>query len=162
MARLTVEDCITRIPNRFELVMIAAQRSRDIGSGAALTVDRDNDKNPVVSLREIADGTVDPEQLKAALIQGLRRGPEIDEPVEDVMTLLTADQAWASVTGEGEVEVSKTEDSAAEALAAELKAVIGEEFSKDAKETEPAAEAAVEAKTGDEPKIDAKPEAGGE
>ena len=125
MARLTVEDCITRVPNRFELVMVAAQRSRDIGSGAELAVDRDNDKNPVVSLREIADGAVDPEQLKAALIQGLRRGPEIDEPEEDVMTLLTADQEWASVTGESEVEVAATEDSAAAAVAAELKAAIG-------------------------------------
>ena len=145
MARLTVEDCITRIPNRFELVMAAAQRSRDIGSGAALTVERDNDKNPVVSLREIADGTVDPEQLKAALIQGLRRGPEIDEPEEDVMTLLTADQEWASVTGGSEVEVAQTEDSAAAALAAELKAVIGKELGEPAV---PEAEAAP--KAGDE------------
>ena len=160
MARLTVEDCITRIPNRFELVMIAAQRSRDIGSGAALTVDRDNDKNPVVSLREIADGTVDPEQLKAALIQGLRRGPEIDEPEEDVMTLLTADQAWASVTGESEVEVSETENSAAATLAAELKAAIGEELGGVAEEAKPEAEA--EAEVEPAPEVEAEPKAGDE
>lgn len=154
MARLTVEDCITRIPNRFELVMIAAQRSRDIGSGAALTVDRDNDKNPVVALREIADGAVDPEQLKAALIQGLRRGPEIDEPEEDVMTLLTADQAWASVTGESEggtdAEVDGGEDDVAAALAAELKAAIGEDLDKVAKETATRTEVEAVPEAGDE------------
>jgi DNA-directed RNA polymerase subunit omega len=140
MARLTVEDCITRIPNRFELVMLSAQRARDIGSGAELTVDRDNDKNPVVSLREIAEGTVDPEQLKAALIQGLRRGPEIDEPDEDVMTLLTAEQAWAGVTSEAESKPAEDEDSAV-ALAAKLKAAIAGELGEGAEEAAPDAEA---------------------
>ncbi len=62
MARVTVEDCVERIPNRFDLVMLAAQRSRDVSAGSPLTVDRDNDKNPVIALREIADGTVDLEQ----------------------------------------------------------------------------------------------------
>jgi DNA-directed RNA polymerase subunit omega len=98
MARLTVEDCIQRVPNRFELVMLAAQRARNIASGAPLTVERDNDKNPVVALREIAEGTVDVDQLRQEMIQGLHHGPEIDEPEEEEMTLLTAEQAWAGVT----------------------------------------------------------------
>ncbi len=70
MARLTVEDCIDRIPNRFELVMLAAQRARELGSGATLTVDRDNDKNPVVSLREIAEDTVDLDGLRRKYVYG--------------------------------------------------------------------------------------------
>jgi DNA-directed RNA polymerase subunit omega len=70
MARLTVEDCIDRVPNRFELVLLAAQRARELSSGAALTVDRDNDKNPVVSLREIADDTVDLDTLRRKLVYG--------------------------------------------------------------------------------------------
>ena len=119
MARLTVEDCITRIPNRFELVMLAAQRSRDIGSGAVLTVERDNDKNPVVALREIAEGTIEPEKLHQELIQSLRRGPEIDEPEEDVITLLTAEQAWAGVTGESRDDTVDAAAAAAAAMAAE-------------------------------------------
>ncbi len=70
MARLTVEDCIDRIPNRFELVMLAAQRARELGAGAPMTVDRDNDKNPVVALREIADDTVELDGLRRKLVYG--------------------------------------------------------------------------------------------
>ncbi len=73
MARITVEDCIARVPSRFELVMLAAQRARDISAGAPLTVDRDNDKNPVVALREIAQGTIDLDHLRYELVHGLRR-----------------------------------------------------------------------------------------
>jgi DNA-directed RNA polymerase subunit omega len=83
MARITVEDCVTRIPNRFELVMLAAQRARDMSAGAPLTVERDNDKNPVVALREIADDTVDLDHLRYELIHGLRRHVEIEEQPED-------------------------------------------------------------------------------
>lgn len=83
MARVTVEDCVVRIPNRFDLVMVAAQRARDVAAGAPLTLDRDDDKNPVIALREIADKTVDIEALQAALIQGLQRHVEIDEPEEE-------------------------------------------------------------------------------
>lgn len=80
MARVTVEDCIVKIPNRFELVMSAAQRTRDISAGAEITVDRDNDKNPVVALREIADETVSVENLKESLIRGSQRmAPARDE-----------------------------------------------------------------------------------
>ena len=84
MARITVEDCIERIPSRFELVMLSAQRARDISAGSALTVDRDNDKNPVVALREIAEGTVDLDHLRYELVHGLRRYVEIEseEPVD--------------------------------------------------------------------------------
>ena len=73
MARITVEDCVLRVPSRFELVMLSAQRARDISAGSQLSIDRDNDKNPVVALREIADGTVDLDHLRYELIHGLRR-----------------------------------------------------------------------------------------
>jgi len=83
MARITVEDCVTKIPNRFELVMLAAQRARDVSAGAPLTVERDNDKNPVVALREIADDTVELDHLRYELIHGLRRHVEIEEEAGD-------------------------------------------------------------------------------
>jgi DNA-directed RNA polymerase subunit omega len=83
MARVTVEDCILKIPNRFDLVMLAAQRARDISSGASLTIERDNDKNPVVALREIADTTIDLESLQNSVVQGLRKHVETEEPVEE-------------------------------------------------------------------------------
>ena len=85
MARITVEDCVTQVPNRFELVMLAAQRARDISAGAPLTVDRDNDKNPVVALREIADSTVELDHLRYELIHGLRRHVEIEDQPDDLM-----------------------------------------------------------------------------
>jgi len=85
MARVTVEDCVLKVPNRFELVMMAAQRARDISSGAQLTIDRDNDKNPVVALREIADETVQLETLNNSLVQGLQKQNEQDEPEEDIV-----------------------------------------------------------------------------
>ena len=89
MARITVEDCILRIPNRFDLVMAASQRARDISAGTALTIDRDNDKNPVVALREIAEQTVDPEVLEQALIQSLQRHVEQDEPEDEDLDALS-------------------------------------------------------------------------
>jgi DNA-directed RNA polymerase subunit omega len=82
MARVTVEDCVLKIPNRFELVLLAAQRARELSSGAPMTVDRDDDKNPVVALREIADETVGLDQLKNSLVRGLQKHVEIDEPEE--------------------------------------------------------------------------------
>lgn len=83
MARVTVEDCVLKVPNRFDLVMVAAQRSRDISAGSPLTVERDNDKDPVIALREIAEETVDIDELNDALIRGLQRHVEIDEPEEE-------------------------------------------------------------------------------
>ena len=88
MARVTVEDCVDKVPNRFELVMLAAHRAREISSGAAITVDRDNDKNPVVSLREIADETQSAEELRERLIESNQTQIEIDEPEDDSMSLL--------------------------------------------------------------------------
>ena len=92
MARVTVEDCVLLVPNRFDLVLLAAQRARAISAGSALTVDRDNDKNPVVALREIADKTVAVGTLTENLIHGLQRHVERDEPVEDDMPRLMAGQ----------------------------------------------------------------------
>jgi DNA-directed RNA polymerase subunit omega len=83
MARVTVEDCVIKVPNRFDLVLMASQRSRDISAGAPLTVERDNDKNPVIALREIADETVSVDELSDALIQSMQRHVEIDEPEEE-------------------------------------------------------------------------------
>jgi len=84
MARVTVEDCVLKVPNRFELVLVAAQRAREITAGAALTLDRDDDKNPVVALREIADDTVPLDKLQDALIRGMQKHVEIDEPEETI------------------------------------------------------------------------------
>ncbi len=88
MARVTVEDCVDKIPNRFDLVMMASQRARNISAGAELTVERDNDKNPVVALREIAEETVEFDKLEEGLIKGLQTYVEMDEPEEDEMDLL--------------------------------------------------------------------------
>ena len=82
MSRVTVEDCVLRVPNRFELVLVAAQRAREITAGAQLTLDRDDDKNPVVALREIADDTVPVDKLQDSLIRGMQKHVEIDEPEE--------------------------------------------------------------------------------
>jgi len=88
MARVTVEDCILKVPNRFELVLLSSQRAREIGSGAALTIDRDNDKNAVVALREIADETVELPVLKESLIKGHQKVIEVEEDEEDVIDLM--------------------------------------------------------------------------
>jgi len=93
MARVTVEDCVLQVPNRFELVMLAAQRARDISAGAGLSLERDNDKNPVVALREIADRTVELDALKNALVKGLQKHVEIDEPEEEVADFIEGEAA---------------------------------------------------------------------
>ena len=82
MARVTVEDCVVKVPNRFDLVLLAAQRAREVTSGAPLTVDRDDDKNPVVALREIAESTIELDHLKDNLIRGMQKHIEMDEPEE--------------------------------------------------------------------------------
>ena len=84
MARVTVEDCIDKVDNRFELVLLAGHRARQISQGEAITVDRDNDKNPVVALREIADETLSPGDLKEDLIHSLQKHVEVDEPEADL------------------------------------------------------------------------------
>ena len=83
MARVTVEDCIDKVENRFELVLLASHRARQISSGGQITVPRDNDKNPVVALREIAEETLSPEDLKEDLIHSLQKHVEGDEPVHE-------------------------------------------------------------------------------
>ncbi len=94
MARVTVEDCVTKIPNRFQLVIIASQRARNISAGAALYVDRDNDKNPVIALREIAEDLVDHKELEESLIKGLQKYVEMDAPEDDEVDLIAIQQAY--------------------------------------------------------------------
>lgn len=102
MARVTVEDCVLKIPNRFELVLLASQRTRSIGAGAELTVDRDNDKFPVVSLREIAEETVELADLKEALIKGYQKVIEVEEDEEDIIDLMEGEHEWAGIAREAE------------------------------------------------------------
>ena len=99
MARVTVEDCVLRAPNRFELVTLASRRARAVSAGEALLVERDNDKNPVVALREIGDGKIDLDALYTSLIQGLQKHVEVDEPEEDNMAALMAGQEWSEAIG---------------------------------------------------------------
>ena len=102
MARVTVEDCVTKIPNRFKLVMLAGKRARDIAAGAELLVDRDNDKNPVVALREIAEDKVAPEDLMEAVVVGLQRHADTDELEEesdqDLSVAISAEEAIAHLS----------------------------------------------------------------
>lgn len=92
MARVTVEDCVEIIPNRYELVMVAAQRARDVAAGAVLTIERDNDKNPVVALREIAEQSVSPDVLRESLINGFQKmRPIEEEPMEELTDLILPD-----------------------------------------------------------------------
>lgn len=93
MARVTTEDCVDKVPNRFELVMLAAHRAREIAAGSPLTVERDNDKNPVVALREIAEETQCADDLRERLIESNQVEIEVDEPEEDSMALLMGGEA---------------------------------------------------------------------
>lgn len=92
MARVTVEDCVERIPNRFQLVLLAAQRARNLSRGEEMTIDRDNDKNPVVALREIAEQTISVEKLELDLVKSLGRAPEPEPADEEVLDLIPTDQ----------------------------------------------------------------------
>jgi DNA-directed RNA polymerase subunit omega len=92
MARVTVEDCVEKIPNRFQLVLLAAQRARNLSRGEEITLDRDNDKNPVVALREIADETISLDKLETDLIKSLSRAPEPEPADEEVLDLIPTDQ----------------------------------------------------------------------
>ena len=92
MARVTVEDCIVQVPNRFELVLVAGQRARDVAAGARLTVERDNDKNPVVALREVAEMTVSLDGLRNALVSGLQRHVDVDEPEAEEMDAFSSNR----------------------------------------------------------------------
>jgi DNA-directed RNA polymerase subunit omega len=96
MARVTVEDCVDKVENRFDLVLLASHRARMISSGAAITLDRDNDKNPVVALREIAESRFAPEDMKEDLIHSLQKHVEVDEPEMEVVPSLSAPSGQTS------------------------------------------------------------------
>ncbi len=129
MARVTVEDCVIKIPNRFELVLLAAQRSRDMAGGAQPTLDRDNDKNPVVALREIAVESVPLDLLQNSLIKGMQKHVEIDEPEEDHEIEIGAQTAWpvdigaaTEIEGDEVDEDADLEEEEAEEVEAEAEA----------------------------------------
>ena len=128
MARVTVEDCVERIPNRFELVLKAAQRARNISRGEELTVDRDNDKNPVVALREIADETIDLDKLDQDLIKSLSRSPEPEPADEEVLDLIPTDQnifGLQDVSAEEEAAQLPQEEMTPEDIEAAIEAELG-------------------------------------
>lgn len=128
MARVTVEDCVLKIPNRFDLVMLSAQRAREIAAGGSLTVERDNDKNPVVALREIAESSVDIDNLRQALITGLQKHVETEEPEEDMMELIASDTNIAGVPYEASSEAEEEmQVEGAEGAAEEPGPAAGEE-----------------------------------
>ncbi len=106
MARVTVEDCIDKVENRFELVLLASHRARLISAGSPLTIDRDRDKNPVVALREIADETITPDDLKEQLIHSLQKYVEVDEPEAETVPLLGNTAAAPAPTSENDAEVT--------------------------------------------------------
>ena len=130
MARVTVEDCVQRVPNRFELVLLAAQRARNISRGEELTIDRDNDKNPVVALREIADETIELPRIEQDLIKSLSRSPEPEPTNEEVLDLIPTDQnifGLQDVTAEEESASLPVEgeDMSPEDLEAAIEAELG-------------------------------------
>lgn len=121
MARVTVEDCVEKVANRFDLVMMAAHRAREISAGAPITVDRDNDKNPVIALREIADETVPLDGLQESLVRGHQKHVSMDEPEEEVIELMTGEEEWlrqaeADNAGEAANTAAEEAESAGEAL----------------------------------------------
>ena len=130
MARVTVEDCVEKVPNRFELVLLAAQRARNLSRGEELTLDRDDDKNPVVALREIADETVPLEKLEQDLIKSLSRAPEPEPADEEVLDLIPTDQnifGLQDVTADEEAASLPVEgdDMSPEDLEAAIEAELG-------------------------------------
>ena len=130
MARVTVEDCVEKVPNRFELVLLAAQRARNLSRGEELTVERDNDKNPVVALREIAEETVPLAKLELDLIKSLSRAPEPEPADEEVMDLIPTDQNIfglqdVSAEEEGQALPVEGEEIAPDDLEAAIEAELG-------------------------------------
>jgi DNA-directed RNA polymerase subunit omega len=128
MARVTVEDCILKVPNRFELVLHAAQRARNIARGEELTLERDNDKNPVVALREIAEDTLDLPALEADIIKSLQRAPEPEPAEEEVLDLIATDEHIFGVMDVNEEPVGDAaglEDLSADDIEAAIAAELG-------------------------------------
>ena len=107
MARVTVEDCVDKVENRFELVLLASHRARMIAAGSHIMVDRDNDKNPVVSLREIAESTLAPEDLKEDLIQSLQKHVEVDEPESEAVPALSSAAQDARSDDVGDIQFDR-------------------------------------------------------
>jgi len=146
MARVTVEDCVLQVPNRFELVLLAAQRAREITSGAPLSLDRDDDKNPVVALREIADDTIALDHLRDSVVRGLQKHVELDEPEEtheiELDPALFGIGAPDILAGAGEEEGSEVEEE--EGLDEES---LEEELEEDMLSVEGEAEGATEIET---------------
>ena len=126
MARVTVEDCVVKVPNRFDLVLLAAQRAREITSGAPLTVERDDDKNPVIALREIAEETIALDHLRDSLVRGMQKHVEIDEP-EDTPDLEQTLFGVADPIGSVIAEDSVDEEAVEEELEEDLLAVADED-----------------------------------
>jgi DNA-directed RNA polymerase subunit omega len=132
MARVTVEDCIDKVDNRFELVLLAGHRARQISQGAQITVPRDNDKNPVVALREIADETLSPGDLKEDLIHSLQKHVEVDEPESDDQELTDQTDAAAIAADADEAEENITFDRMTEEdLLAGIEGLVAPEKSDD-------------------------------
>ncbi len=128
MARVTVEDCVQRIPNRFELVLLAAQRARNLSRGEELTLDRDNDKNPVVALREIAGETIELPKLEQDLIKSLSRAPEPEPADEEVLDLIPTDQnifGLQDVSAEEEANSMPVDELSPDDLEAAIEAELG-------------------------------------
>lgn len=128
MARVTVEDCVLRIPNRFQLVLLAAQRARGISRGEEITVERDNDKNPVVALREIAEDTISLAKLEADLMKSISRAPEPEPADEEVLDLIPTDQnifGLQDIAAEEEAAGLKVEDMSPDDIEAAIEAELG-------------------------------------
>jgi DNA-directed RNA polymerase subunit omega len=125
MARVTVEDCVIKVPNRFDLVLLAAQRAREIASGAPLTVERDDDKNPVIALREVAEETIALDHLRDSLVRGMQKHVEMDEP-EEAPDLEQTLFGIADPTGPVIAEDSVDEEAVEEELEEDMLAVAEE------------------------------------
>ncbi len=110
MARVTVEDCIDKIPNRYDLVLIAAQRAKDIESGSHICVDRDNDKNSVVALREISENRISIEDLQKSLVMGLQKYVEVEEPEDEEVEILSAEKELADLDEQFSSDMLSDED----------------------------------------------------
>jgi DNA-directed RNA polymerase subunit omega len=132
MARVTVEDCIDKVENRFELVLLAGHRARQISQGAMITIDRDNDKNPVVALREIADETLSPGDLKEDLIHSLQKHVEVDEPEADAHEQIEkGETATASAEGGSDDDLVTFDQMSEEELLAGIEGLVPPEKSDD-------------------------------
>ena len=149
MARVTVEDCVLRVSNRFKLVMLASQRARAVSSGAAITVDRDNDKNPVIALREIAEKTVSVDELEAALIKDQQKHVEFDEPEVDELDFIAIQR-----------EMTEVGEASADEEIAETAPAVEDETAPASEDAPPSDEVAEDAKAAVDSVVEAEDETG--